>query len=298
MCKIIIIGAGALGKCLAALLADQASVTVYDRNRKTFQALRKGEVIFKERKRTHKMKVGVVASLAQLQGTKIDVLIFATKSMDLRQAVTDAAGLDPQYVFFPQNGIFDIRWTKHFFKTAHICRGATTMACQENGHGEVTLFYRGDIYIGGDGAKLLAGIFRKCGIGSKAYRDPIGAVWAKLIFSAVMNPLPVMTGQGYDILRRDQEIWELVRQAIKEGRAVARAQGVRLAFDPMRLIRRVRDGDLAGLAHRGSIFQDISAGRPTELDFITGALVCQARKMGMKTPALESIRVRAKLMGA
>jgi 2-dehydropantoate 2-reductase len=113
-----------------------------------------------------------------------------------------------------------------------------------------------------------------------------------------MNPLPVITGQGYDILKKDQKTWELVRRAVKEGRAVAGALGVRLAFDPMRLIHRVREGDLQGIPHRGSLAPDIKARRPTELDFITGVLVRQAHKAGVKTPALEAILVKARMAGA
>jgi 2-dehydropantoate 2-reductase len=113
-----------------------------------------------------------------------------------------------------------------------------------------------------------------------------------------MNSLPVVTGQGYDVLRKDKETWELVKQAIKEGRAVARALGVRLAFDPMKLIDRVRNGDLVGIEHRGSIVHDMGAGRLTELDFITGALVRQARRMDVKASALELILARAKAAGA
>jgi 2-dehydropantoate 2-reductase len=172
------------------------------------------------------------------------------------------------------------------------------MACQETGQDQVTLFYRGNIYVGGDGSRLVAGLFHKCGIEAKAYRDPQRALWAKLIFSAVMNPLPVMTGNGYDILRKDRQVWKLVQQAVEEGRSVARAKGIRLAFNPVELIHRARNGDLAGIAHRGSIFQDILAGRPTEMDFITGALVRQARKVGVETPALALILQRAKLAGA
>ncbi|MDP2653386.1 MAG: 2-dehydropantoate 2-reductase [Candidatus Omnitrophota bacterium] len=298
MGKIVIIGAGALGKCFAALLAEQAAVTVYERNPVIYRALRKGWFIIKEQGHTQKVKVRTVSSLTELAGDKVEVLIIATKIMDMRGAVAEAAGLDPRCVFFPQNGIFDIGWTKRFFKRAHVCRGVTTMACQERGPGQATLFYRGDIYIGGDGAPLVAGLFCECGIGAKAYRDSRGPVWAKLIFSAAMNPLPVITGQKYDILKKNRGTWELVRQAVKEGRAVARALRVRLAFDPLRLIRRVRDGDLTGISHRGSIFQDISAGRLTELDFITGALVRQARRIGIKTPALDSILARAKTAGA
>ncbi len=300
MFRVVIIGAGALGKCFAALLADQAVVMMYERNPLTREAIQKGYFIFKEKEKkcTKKVKVRMVFSLTELQGEKIDVLIFATKVMDLRAAVAEATALEPQCIFFPQNGIFDFSWTRHFLKKARVCRGVTTMACQEAGPAQVTLFYRGDMYVGGDGAPLVAGLFRKCGISAKAYRDPAGSVWAKLIFSAVMNPLPVMTGQGYDILKKDQEIWELVQQAVKEGRAVAGTLGVRLAFDPLRFIHRVRDGDLAGIFYRGSIFQDISRGHPTELDFITGALIRYARKIGIKTPALNLILARVRAAGA
>ena len=297
--KILIIGAGSLGKSLAVLLAEQASVMVYDRKIAASPcALMKGRLIFKEKGQTQKVKVQLLASLSQRQGEKFDLLIFATKISDLRGAVAEAAGLDPRCVFFPQNGIFDIHWARRFFKTARICRGVTTMACQETAPDQVTLFYRGNIYVGGDGAKLVTGLLRKGGIDAKAYRDGGGPIWAKLIFSAVMNPLPVMTGQGYDVLRMDRDIWRIVLQAVEEGRAVASALGVRLAFDPLGLIQRVRDGDLAGISHRGTIFHDISAGRPTELDFITGALVLQARKAGVKTPALCSILAQARMAGA
>ena len=295
---VLIIGAGALGRSLAALLADKAFVTVYDRNAPASRTMKKGWFILREKGRTRKVEIRAIASLAELKSSKVDVLIFATKIMGLRRAVAEAAGLDPRYVLFPQNGIFETDWTKRAFKKAKICRAVTTMACQANGQHEARLFYKGDFYIGGDGADVLAGLFRQCGAKAKAYEDPSGAVWAKLIFSAVMNPLPVITAKGYDVLKKDREAWALVRQAIGEGRKTARALKVKLAFDPMKLIRRVRDGDLAGITHQGSIAQDLGAGRATELDLITGALIRQARRVNIKTPSLDTIFRRARAAGA
>ena len=79
---------------------------------------------------------------------------------------------------------------------------------------------------------------------------------------------------------------------------VARSKGIRLAFDPLGIIERVRNGDLAGIGHRGTIYQDMIAGRPTELGRITGALIQEARKAGVKTPALDQILHRAMTAGA
>ena len=297
--EVLIIGAGALGKCMAGLLAQQASVTLYERDLQTRRALMHGGFTFqREKSAHHSIRVHVIGSLDKIERPNIDVLVFATKIMDLRAAVTEAVGLNPRCVLLPQNGIFDYRWTRRFFKKAHICRGVTTMACQETGHRRVKLFYQGDIYVGGDGALFIADLFRKSGVQAKAYRNSDGAVWAKLIFSAVMNPLPVITGQGYQVLNTDKDIWRLVKQAVAEGRTVARAAGVALAFDPMKLIERVRNGDLAGIEHRGSIVHDRNAGRSTELDFITGALVRLAGRQGVKASALKSIWARAKSVGA
>lgn len=296
--KVVIIGCGALGKCLAAILMNAADVIVYDRDTTVRRDLSRKGFVFKEKSRKRKVRIKVAPSLPSLRSEEINLLIFATKVMDLKAAVIEAAGLDPDYVFLPQNGIFGFDWIKRSFKTAKICRGVTTMACQETAYDQATLFYRGDFYIGGAGAPFVEGLFRKAGVNVKAYKDPVGAVWAKLIFSAVMNPLPVMTAQGYDVLKKDPKVWDLVRQAISEGRMVAKALKVRLAFDPLELILRVRDGDLAGILHRGSIAQDILAGRPTEVDFITGALIRQASKLGMRTPALREIMEKAKKAGA
>jgi 2-dehydropantoate 2-reductase len=290
---VLIIGAGALGKSLAALLKPQAEVILFDKDPAVRRALLKGSFTFHDKGRARRVKVRALSSLAGLENKNIDVLIFATKIMDLRNAVEEAVAVSPRHVLFVQNGIFDLEWTKKYFKTAAICRGVTTMACQPTSADEVTLFYRGRMYVGGEGAAFVARLFHASGIRTSACRNVTGSVWSKLIFSSVMNPLPVVTQQGYDMLK-DKDTWRQVREAVGEGRAVARTLKVRLAFDPLQLIRRVRNGDLKGIAYRGSMYQDVCAGRPTEIDFMTGALVRHARKAGVKTPVLDLILSKAR----
>lgn len=296
--KVLIVGAGALGKCLIALLAHKAQVIVYDRNPRTRRLIKEGKIFLTENGKARQVMARTVESLRELERETIDLLIVATKIMDLKAAAAQAAALDVKCVFLPQNGIFDIRRIKEFFKNANVCRGVTTMACEEAGANHVHLFYRGHIYFGGEGSQWMARFFRKSGIPAKAHRNTSRPVWTKLIFSSVMNPLPVVTGRGYDVLSTDDAVWRLVRQAVEEGRKISRILGIRLAFDPMRLIQRVRQGELSGIKHRGSIVHDRNAGRSTELEYITGALIRQARKVGVKTPALQLIFNKAKAAGA
>jgi len=283
---VLVLGCGALGGALIERLGRCADVNVVDPSPR----VRVPEHIFH--------------SVQALQERSFDGLIVATKCYDLNRALMPLKNRAfVGRILFLQNGILDLRDILRAFPQAAIVRGVTTSAVGISSRRAV-FHYQGEFFLAPEGSKkneavgwfgrLLADAGLKTSLVSKSSR----IVWAKLIFSAVMNPLPVMTGQGYDILRKDKEIWKLVQQATQEGRMVARRLRVRLAFDPLRLIHRVRDGDLKGISHWGSMFQDISAGRPTELDFITGALIRQARQAGVKTPALDMILQRAKLAGA
>lgn len=291
---VVIIGAGALGKSLAALLSDHTEIIVYERSPST---IKRRVFAVKEKDQEHIVKVRSVHSLKQLQELDIKILIFATKAVDLRNAIEEASVLKPRCIFLPQNGILDVTWVSRVFKNIPICRGVTTMACQEMGTNKALLFYRGEIYAGGEGGHCVSGIFRDK-VKVKVFKEYKRPEWAKLVFSSVMNPLPVITGLGYGILKTDKEIWKLVCRAVKEGREIAHAYNIRLGFDPYKLIKRVRDGDLKGIAHRGSITSDVARGRSTELNFITGALIRQGRRKGIRTPALDLIFKRAKAAGA
>jgi len=121
---------------------------------------------------------------------------------------------------------------------------------------------------------------------TKDYRS---AVWSKLIFSAVMNPLPVLMGQDYEIIRRDRRTYKLVLAAMEEGKSVARALGVKLAFDPVKIVRELRVGRSVGHSHKGSMYHDFVRGRALETEYITGAVVRSARAVGLKTPVLDVI---------
>jgi len=292
---ILIVGAGALGKCLAALLAKHACVTLYDRDPAKIRSFMTGPVVLNTGGLRRTRRVQAVLSLRQLCGD-VDILIFATKAGDLKRAVRESSFLKPRYVVFFQNGLIKIAWVRQWTRSM-ICRAVATTACQETGLASVTMFFQGKIFLGGDGAWVMARFFRSAGVDAAAVGDAQRCVWAKLIFSSIMNPLPVITGQGYEVLK-DDAVWKRVRDAVREGRAVARAKRVRLAFDPLKLIRRVRDGDLSGIKHRGSLVHDTAAGRLTELDWITGALIRQARRLHIETPVLNEMYKKAKSAGA
>ena len=82
---------------------------------------------------------------------------------------------------------------------------------------------------------------------------------------------------------------------------VAAAAGVRLHEDPWEMnVHAVQRGETAAAeghyAHVPSMLEDIRSGRRTEVDFITGSLVREARRHGVSVPLHSAIYrlVRAK----
>ncbi len=73
---------------------------------------------------------------------------------------------------------------------------------------------------------------------------------------------------------------------------VAEALGIRLEFDPMYLVKKIRAGESPLTQHAGSMAQDIEAGRETELEAMTGYVVRKAKELGV--PVTESVYGMAK----
>ena len=79
-----------------------------------------------------------------------------------------------------------------------------------------------------------------------------------------------------------------LREALEEACAVARAEGVSLDPAGQWAIIEALPGDLTP-----STARDARAGRPTELDAITGSVVRAGRRAGVPTPTLEELLAAA-----
>jgi len=68
---------------------------------------------------------------------------------------------------------------------------------------------------------------------------------------------------------------------IAEGEAVAAKLGIQLHGNPRQLVQK---GAKAPGKHRASMLQDVLAKRPTEIDFMNGAIAKWGEKVGVPTP--------------
>lgn len=106
-------------------------------------------------------------------------------------------------------------------------------------------------------------------------------IWRKLLINAVANPITTLTLQRQAVLRRP-DIQELCFAILAEAVAVGRAEGVQLDNDePQRAMATLFTfaGELGT-----SMYFDRLAGRPLEVDALTGAIVAAGERHGIATP--------------
>jgi 2-dehydropantoate 2-reductase len=141
-----------------------------------------------------------------------------------------------------------------------------------------------------DLAQRTASLIVESGLKAEAMPDLEPARWSKLIFNATVNSVAALTGLPHDHhfaeLEQPTELGHLVRGLMDEGKRIAAAAGIALREDPweMNVLATQR-----GSRHYPSMLEDVEARRPTEVDFITGALVREADRRGVEAPLMTAV---------
>ncbi|HWO13590.1 MAG TPA: 2-dehydropantoate 2-reductase [Polyangiaceae bacterium] len=120
------------------------------------------------------------------------------------------------------------------------------------------------------------------GLDVSVSRDIERALWEKYIFIAAWAGVGAVTRAPLGIVRQVPEARRLIEGAVEELERVARARGVHLGDGVsqavMAFIDRLPPDGTASLQ------RDIVAGRPSELDDLTGAVVRLGAEVGVLTP--------------
>ncbi|MEE8583548.1 MAG: 2-dehydropantoate 2-reductase [Acidobacteriota bacterium] len=286
--KICVIGCGAIGSLFAAHLArlEDVEVYAYDLNRDHVDAINKkglrlsGEADFTARLR---------ATTNPAEIPRCDFGLVVTKSMHTRDAIRAARGIfdEGSAVCSVQNGAGNEEVLAEYVH--HVILGTTFPAGHLVEAGHVCFDIRGDTWIGPfqpsgtpfDKVERLAEALSRAGLNTLAMQDARSAQWTKLIFNASTNPVGALTQLHHGAATFFEPTGELFDQLIDECLAVAEAMGIELDEDPRQLIQKAAQ---AAGKHKASMLQDILARRPTEVDFLNGAIVRYGEQTGVPTP--------------
>jgi 2-dehydropantoate 2-reductase len=286
--RVCVIGCGAVGSLFAAHLAKsgEAEVWAYDVWNEHIQAIRKNGLRLS----------GAADFTAPLNATgepkelpRCEYGIVATKAIHTRPAISETAHIfdENSAVCSVQNGVGNEEIIAE--KVKFVIRGTTFPAGHPIAPGHIGFDIKGDTWIGPfeptntpmDKVEELAGLISRSGMNTIALKDARGAQWTKLIFNAATNPVGALTCLHHGAATRFSATKQLFNDLIAEGEAVAKNLGIELHGDPRELVEK---GARAPGKHRSSMLQDVLARRPTEVDFMNGAIVQWGEKMSVATP--------------
>lgn len=145
-------------------------------------------------------------------------------------------------------------------------------------------------------AEQVRDLIVRSGLRAKAFADVRPAQWSKLIFNSVVNSIGAVTDlphvRAFARTERPSDLGALVFAMMEEGKRVAQAQGIELYEDPWEMnVRAVSHGQTGDedYAHVFSMLADVRSRQPTEIDWLTGAIVRQAESLGVAVPIHEAL---------
>ncbi len=131
-------------------------------------------------------------------------------------------------------------------------------------------------------AERLRAAFERAGVRAEIPADIHVALWEKFLFIAPFAGLGAVTRAPVGVLRSVPPLRRMLEDAIAEAFAVGRARGVRLPDDaPARTLALIDGMPPEGTT---SMQRDIAAGKPSELDYLVGAVVRLGEAAGVETP--------------
>jgi 2-dehydropantoate 2-reductase len=298
--RVCIVGAGAIGSLYAAHLGSVAEVCVLTRRAEHAQRLNAGGLRVSGKQDRH---VRVRASTKPDDLGDVDLIILAAKAGDVDDCGALLVGrFHDALLMTVQNGIgIEDVVEKH----GHwpIISAVTFMAGMRHSDTQVELELDMPTWLGpwaGGGAAFsdaqrVAALLQNSGLAAEAFEDVRPAQWSKLIFNAAVNSTSAVTGLcvGPTFMARDEttDLGHLVYAMIEEGKTVAAGCGITLHMDPWDMCMQAitKASSAAADAREPSMLSDIRARRPTEIDWITGAIVRAAADRGVPAPIHDSL---------
>ena len=288
MKRVCIVGCGAIGSLYAAHLARVAEVWAFVRRAEHAHALNREGLRVTG---THNFSVELRATTNPEELPDCDLAIVATKATQVEAAITEVGErFNRGAVISAQNGIGSeeiIAQHTH----GYVIRGTTFMSGTR--HSETHVQYELDTatWLGPfeprqtpySVVKEAAQLIVSSGLKAEALEDARPAQWSKVIFNASVNSVSALTGLPHSPHFADEgessDLGHLLHELIEEGKRVAAAAGVTLYEDPWAMNK---IGAMTN--HPPSMLYDVRHQLPTEIEFLSGAIAKEARRIGVPAP--------------
>lgn len=298
--RVGVIGAGAIGGSIAALLARAGHDVEVTARGDHLTAIREHGIVLTGGWGDFTASVSANETLTRAP----ELTILATKAQDAVAAIEQNRAWLSGPLVVVQNGLDGAHNAREAAEGCDIIGALASYATSYLSPGTITVTTPGTISLGADGPDDVPALFAARVLGdvipTTVVQNFVGAQWTKLIINQV-NALPAITGLSVQEVVADPALRRVMTASMREAVRVGLRSGVRFATlqglghaglvlfaaAPLwaaQALPRLMSARIGAVPNPGSTLQSIRRGQATEIDYLNGAVVRAAQQSGRDAP--------------
>ena len=305
MCKVAVMGAGAVGSFFGAMLARAGHAVTLIGRPAHVQAIWRDGLLLEMGGRIEAVRIDAGTEVSAVQGA--DVVLCCVKSGDTETAARAMAPYLGEHTLLMslQNGVDNAAaLARHV--SSRVVPAVVYVAVALAGPGRVAHFGRGDLAIGalpgGTGSSVgewptlqtVVDLFATAEVPVRIVPDVAVELWAKLLVNCAYNAISGLAQMPYAALAAMPGIREVQHDVVQEVLAVAAASGVTLSLPAsMEAVAKIAAGMPGQMS---STAQDMARKKPSEIDHLNGFVARRGAELGVSVPVNRALHALVKLV--
>ncbi len=293
--KILVLGTGGVGGYFGAKLSVAGEDIHFIARGKHLEAMKKNGLSVRSAKES--LHVPPERIHGDVAGAgKVDVVLFCVKAYDTEAATRQLLpALHKESVIISlQNGIDNEEKIQRVIQAGTVYGGVAYIYSTITSPGLITrnegpakiVFGPLDNHVDEKGSSILEA-FKRAGVNADLSPDIRSELWKKFTFITAVSGITALTRLTLGEILAHVETRDLVRDAMRETQAVARANNIKLEsnlidsfFETMS--RFTNDT-------RSSLYYDLANGKPMEVEALAGTVVRLGSQVGIPTPIQRTV---------
>ena len=296
--KIAVVGSGAVGGYFGGMFAHAGAPVVFIGRKHFADAVTSKGLIVDRSEGPKRINVSATVEMSAIRDCSL--ILFCVKANDTSATAAQMAPFvrPDATVICLQNGVDNADRVRAAANVLAV-PAAVYVAVSVPEPGRIKHLARGDLIIGprSDKTTELADVFERAGIPCRISENIEGELWVKLLRNCALNAISALGRMRYGQIAQSPDAEKLIEHIVDEVLAVARAAGVVLPGIDDRRSGMTAAMELAvqmsdALSSTG---QDLSRGRPTEIDALNGYITRRGAQLGIPAPVNHALFTLVKL---
>ena len=296
--RIAVVGAGAVGGYFGGMFARAGAPTVFIGRKHFADAVTSKGLVLDKSEGLERIRARATVEISAIRDCSL--ILFCVKANNTSSTAAQMARFvrpDATIVCL-QNGVDNADQVRDAANVVPI-PAVVYVAVSVPEPGRVKHLARGDLIIGppSEGTTHLADIFARAGIPCRVSDNIEGELWLKLLRNCALNAISALGHARYGQIAQSDDAKKLMEAIVDEVLAVARAARVVLPGVGDRESGMAAAMEIATQMADAfsSTAQDLSRGRPTEIDALNGYVARRGAELGVPVPVNHALFALVKL---